>query len=485
MIQLSKKCLTEAMKGFRAIKVQNNNLEILQMIRISAAGEDAVLEATNLEETLHYRCPLGNGHAGHMDRLVPYDNLREVERHMDAGTSVTVEQDQLRYTAGGLTLTLPYHSPAVEDYPQSPEMQDTSVVVDADSLQALQDAARFSSKDSTRYIMNGVHLTPHHVAATDGRRLYVCNSRDLALPDEGFILPVKPALRLLDSRKDARLHTPPERKHSYAIPSIAIAQGPWIYQTKLIQGTYPDWSPLLDDALKANRTEVHLTEEDAQALMKALPCLKGGDVADAPVLLRIDTHQVTVTGADHDPRTGIALAQSSSTGPAVAISFNRNFLLQALSLGLRRLTVKDALSSLLMQDTTGMRKVLWMPLRGAKSEQKQPVPQVEQPVAPTEQAAPQPEQVAPQPDQPARAAAMEEKQPATEQAATAEDEPDEDPWTQSMEACAGLRDTLRQCLAAVSGLQGGLRKIRQEHTTLQRDSRALRRGIRELQKLEV
>lgn len=512
MIQISKKSLSEAMKGFRSLRIQNNTLEILRLIRLRTHGANTVLEATNLDETLEYCCDCERGETDSLNCLVPYEVLREAERHADRSENIGVDRNKIRYSAGGVAIDRPFEEKCWDDFPAINMLHHKVEILDVDSVNALQEAAGYTSSDSTRYLMSGVHISPDYIAATDGKRLYTCNNRNINIPDTGIIVPSRSSLKLFDSGTDMQMRWVLTNGGQVDSNKIALCQGRWRLIMKLVEGTFPNWKPLLKAALKGDVTELTIDEDDANTLIKALPALAGAHLPDFPVNLTIAEQYARLTGHDQNNLQELELRKSRWRGYAAGVKFNRNFLLQGLNMGLRKILIKGPMDAVLMQDGKGMRKVIWMPLRGnqenvnpqTESDDTQPQTteqtgddnspdssaqsngsgenneeqdaEVEsfssaachRSVAPAGYGSGRGQYSVPQPNNTDEAEATEE-----------------DPWSLGMEACVQLREQLRTALSALSNLQGYLRKSKQDHIALKRDSRALRKGIRELQKLEI
>ena len=158
-----------------------------------------------------------------------------------------------------------------------------------DHLKAVLLAA---GKKDVRYYLNGVHVTKHHLVATDGSRMHiVCHGGDW--PHEPVTIP-RTACELAIKGKTTTLEITP------------TAIGPISYQPT--GGTYPDYTRVM-----ASSTALHGGVEQGDLLT----CIQPEYLKDADAAIKL----VAGTGGNSLAHIGTAWVWSNSTLQIVVMPF--------------------------------------------------------------------------------------------------------------------------------------------------------------------
>ncbi len=455
MITVSLKTARQALTGLRVLKPWKQKHPALQNVRVGVTGEDLVFEATTLDESLRFHARPEQPGEGTV--LVPYALLQDAIQAADDGV-LELGPESLTYVAAGARLTVPF-VPTGDPLPPSPQPEGPEFALSPAALTAITEAQASASRDSSRYILNAVHVSADAVVATDGRQLYRHEGLGLAIPDPGITLPLSLVPGLWDLEQPAVL-----RIWDQQTPKAEIRQGPWSWITKLVVGNYPNTSRVVP-RLESYVTAVALHDTDAERLCTVLPRLPGYRDDNSPILLSIGPDGVSLCPPANRPQVRVALDRSSASGPACTVKFNAQYLLTGLKLGLRELRVRDDRSPVLMRSEHRLQ--LWMPLRPDSLSVPAPEPVAE----------PQPE---PQPNTTmvAPVSRIETAPPATA-------EPVAEPVGDATQHVQRARELLRELHTTLGQLLVSTRDAARQHRAVERDYEALKRNLRVLKAVEV
>ena len=467
MIIFSQKCLRQALHGLRVLKVNKQKLDPLHCVFIRGIGETVVFEATNLDEHLSFEARGETDTPG--SQHVPYDLLNDALMSSDPDSTVTINPGHdLSYIAGGSKLSIPLPELKPEDWPPTPAAAGNAIPLPAGVLGSMVEGQGCASTDSKRYLLNSVLLSRHEVVATDGRQLYLRNGLELLVPEKGLIFPLSGVPGVLNGDHCADLWAW-DLKSS---PKAMIAQGPWRWITKLVDGDYPNYRQVIP-RVENYGSVIQITEVDATRLMSVLPRLPGFKESSSPVRLSITGSQATLCPPARLPQVVVALDRSAVTGTSPnAVQFNAGFLLAALKRGFRELCVKDEVSPLLMRDASRIN--LWMPVRMDAS----PVPAPAEPEASPATSNPQPEtstMIA------IKSTPAAEPAPAARIPATTEVASESSP----IDTLQRAKDLLRELQTVLTDASVAVRDLAREKRGVERDLESLKRNLRVLKAVEV
>ena len=487
-INLPPSLVTQLATGFRPLKLSKFKMPVFQCLRFTVTPGKLVVTGTDLDQGFIHTSELATDQTA--DLLVPFQFVNEAAKLGDDSDVVLLNEGDkwtLTYLTAGVKVTLVIRVPDLADFPAVPEFPAQGQPLPAGFIRTLMEALCAASTDTTRFILNSVHISSTHVVATNGTRLYASNSLALKLPESGLIVRSTDAWKVFaaDEAAELFLHLKDgEPTH------VAIAQGPWRWMAKLIEGNYPNWKQVVPKP-ETYGTVVTFSQEDAARLQRVLPKLPGGKDAHSPLKLRVKDGCVGIQAGKAGAEVNVDLPGTAVTGGAVATKFNREFLVAALTHGFRELRIRDGVTPLLMRD--GPRLHLWMPIRDDASTPAAPaaVPNVSetQPASadqPSNETS-TPSMPRPDPTTPAspdagtppvlpasrlQAAAV----PATETPVTFET---------ALEQLQQAREAVRNLGGTLAVLTVAFKELARDHKSLERDHEALRKSVRSLREIEV
>jgi hypothetical protein len=286
-----------------------------------------------------------------------------------------------------------------------------------------------------------------------------------------------------------------KRKEGEEAVGFALSLGPWYFDTKLIQGTYPNWRHVVpardDDAL--NR--ITFTDADALSLKKILPSFPGADTPSATVALRPgpDGTLVIAGRGTNDPKeTTLELSGGSRfEGKMPGIGINAYYLLDALDAGFRVFSTNDEWSPLRSDDGRGGLHVT-MPIRLGLAPAPKPAaaPKADEPPTQTNEdaATTSPGGAATTP--PATPAGTTEEPKGTtmteEGEGTTNGTPEQGTALERLQAVyEAARAKIREANAALADVAGAIRDAVKENKQLKADVENVRAGLAKLQQIKV
>jgi DNA polymerase III subunit beta len=234
------KCVDMALRGC----AKRSNLPILSMLHCSVTEDGLRITGTDRELAITVRIPLMGCEAG--AAVLPGAALSEMLRSLPAGEARLQVDDRNvgMLTCGKSKFTL--HGLPAEEYPFTPQHGEQSFTVSARSWRELCRRTGFAiSNDKARPVFTGMycHLDSAglHAAGTDTHRLahYVL---PYSGPPISFILPdrgVDAILRVLDDKLDMTVEIG---------KALTVTIGGVTVQSRLIEGTFPDYQRIFDQA---------------------------------------------------------------------------------------------------------------------------------------------------------------------------------------------------------------------------------------------
>lgn len=246
-LTIERNALINVLKHTTGVVEKRNTIPVLSNILIDAASNETVMfVATDMEIEVTEFVNLENRSVKETGSItLPAQTLFNIVRKMN-NNEVTIQSEdngQVSIISGRSKFklsTLP-----VSDFPQMPVNEaDCSFSINATDFAGLVDRVRFAmSVEDTRYYLNGVYLHSSgdtmKCIATDGHRLAIA---EMAKPDgldleKGVIIPrktVNEVMKVLSETSGNITISISQRKISFRVGDIVI-------QSKLIDGTYPDY----------------------------------------------------------------------------------------------------------------------------------------------------------------------------------------------------------------------------------------------------
>lgn len=231
----------------RSVK-RGGTLPILSCVHIYVGPDRLVMaEVTSLDQwhCAPLPCDLqeGEGGAGFCVSLHLLASL--VARCNGDGIVARFERDTLTVEAGGRRaklLTLPSSEwPAVSGMPEPADAVSINGPALATAIRAVEYA---QSDDETRYVLNGIYITPEGVVvATDGKRLAKTevSAESLPLAEMGGCIIPTPALPSLCDL----LTRGSEWSFLITDRGLSLWCGAECFRSKVIEGSYPNWRQVI------------------------------------------------------------------------------------------------------------------------------------------------------------------------------------------------------------------------------------------------
>jgi DNA polymerase-3 subunit beta len=286
--QFPARTLREICSELRAVAPRNSTLPVLSNVLVERERGITRFTATDLDIRLAYTLPsdlpepfteLGKKlitfRSAREDGTVcvPFQHLAATSKAADEGSEITITPTNLRYRFGGNTATLGDFMPAAEFPPSFANDLDSPSIMPEAAKYATCAALSCASTDETRQVLLGVMLdsAKNVVVATDGRQMVVFNA---PLPPLGQIVIPSKAVRLL-SRSIAKapwaIAITKDKSEDGA--AFEICAGNWTMQSKLMDGTYPNWQQVIP---KQNKKQIMIPLDDYVGariadLLKRLP----------------------------------------------------------------------------------------------------------------------------------------------------------------------------------------------------------------------
>ncbi|MFT4179868.1 MAG: DNA polymerase III subunit beta [Thermomonas sp.] len=343
---------------------RRQTLPVLANLLVKVRDGQLSLTGTDLEVEMVSRTGVDDAQDG--ETTIPARKLFEIVRALPDGSKVTVSQtgDKVTVQAGRSRFSLA--TLPANDFPSIDEVEAAErVSVPESAMKELIERTAFAmAQQDVRYYLNGLLFDLRDAAlrcvATDGHRLALCEAtleagtgskRQIIIPRKG----VTELQRLLEGG-DRVLELELGKGH------IRVKRDDVTFTSKLIDGKFPDYEAVIP--IGADR-EVKIDREVLRAALQRASILsnekyRGVRVEVSPGQLKISAHNPEQEEAQEE-------VEADTTVDQLAIGFNVNYLLDALS-ALRDefvvLQLRDANSSALVRgaDSHHARHVV-MPLR--------------------------------------------------------------------------------------------------------------------------
>jgi DNA polymerase-3 subunit beta len=321
--------LLKALGHVQSVVERRNTIPILSNVLLSADGTSCRLMATDLDLQIVEEVPATVEMAG--ATTVSAHTLFDIVRKLPDGAQVTLEASQARMavTAGRARFqlqTLPR-----EDFPVIGETDlPIAFSLPAETLVMLIDKTRFAiSTEETRYYLNGIFLhAPANAGtlravATDGHRLARV---EIALPEgaEGMpdiIVPrkcVAEVRKLLDERSG-------EVAIALSPGKIRFGIGQAVLTSKLIDGTFPDYSRVIPTA------NDKLLKIDPATLAEGVDRVTAiASEKTRAVKLSLDRDRVTLSVTSPENGTASEDVPADYSASGFDVGFNSRYLLDIL-----------------------------------------------------------------------------------------------------------------------------------------------------------
>lgn len=218
--------------------------------------------------------------------------------------------------------------------------------VAAEFVAALNACGRTTTSDPHRFALTRVQVrgAAGDVRASDGK---------VALTWAGFRFPFRddilvPAVSVFGTRE---LQSTTEVGVALAGEHLVVGPGPWTVWLPVDRaGRFPEIETYVPRA--RTPTVLTLSESDADALVRALPTLPGGDLTNRPVTFDTAPGPVVRAACENATPVEVPLRTSAATGGPGEVALDRAFVHRALTLGLREVRIVAADKPVVFADAT-------------------------------------------------------------------------------------------------------------------------------------
>ncbi len=321
--------LLKALGHVQSVVERRNTIPILSNVLVSADGETMRLMATDLDLQIVEELPASVDAPG--ATTVPAHTLFDIVRKIPDGAQVTLEATGARMAVAAGRAKFQLQTLPREDFPVIGEDDlPVSFTLPAQTLVALIDRTRFAiSTEETRYYLNGIFLhAPEggnslRAVATDGHRLA---RMEIPLPDGAAGLPdviiprkcVAELRKLLDERDEAiGIALSPAK--------IRFQCGDAVLTSKLIDGTFPDYSRVIPTA------NDRLLKIDPAILAEGVDRVTAiATERTRAVKLSLDRDRVTLSVTSPENGTASEDVPADYDASGFEVGFNSRYLLDIL-----------------------------------------------------------------------------------------------------------------------------------------------------------
>lgn len=244
-INIEKETILNLIDHVEGIVEKRNTIPILSNILIDAEGQSISVTATDLSITAREK-------VDGIDVIVPgkvtvsSSIFAALIRKMPGNAVIEMKLENNRMVIRGGRIRFEIPVLPAEDFPIGKETQSDPVTMSIDSLsRALRLVRDSMSTEETRYYLNGAFLAIENeslvAVSTDGHRLSVAKIDDINIDRPDAIVPRKAVSELLKILPDF------EGQMSVRIDqgSISFQMGNLMFSSKLIDGTFPDYSRIM------------------------------------------------------------------------------------------------------------------------------------------------------------------------------------------------------------------------------------------------
>jgi hypothetical protein len=485
--------LKAALPGLRQIIPRKTYLPILNCIRVCRLQSGRLtLQAADPVTSATYATQTRAGDES-AEMLVPGDELAQALKGAAKDDCIQLVPDPQRpcllHRVAGNWLEKPLPVFESNEWPPSIGVDSEPVSLPADLPQALKQSLDYAA-DEGRLDLHGAWLDvedpkAHYVMACNGGQMFTANSFSFGLK-ESLLVPYHRFLQWDGFHADGpwQLRFKPKDKVTDAY--LQLASEHWTFVTQVPEAKLRNWKASVPGQ---SLTRVRFSEDSVKALLELLPRLPSSDQTHHGVEFHFGEPLSTVTGRARDHHSTVELIGLKVEGQPLTIGVNRNYVIQALKLGLRGLELNDALSPLMFHHAG--RRLLVMPLRMHREEPQPPAPSPTEPA--NEMPAPKPEPVN-EPEAPGSPSPNPEPQPATPTSKSmSQTAPAKPPTTteppsalrQAITKLEGLKENVKGILTDLNEMLKVLHVAQKEQRAADREVEEVRAALEAIKKLRV
>jgi DNA polymerase III subunit beta len=241
-----KKCLIDAMNVVSKAVATRSTMPILQYVLLRHDGPVCTIEASNIEHTVRVAMtdddPLQAGQTGTADVLLDPRKTMAIAGQADESVTIEVSKNEVIVRADtGVCLTMPTVDPSAWPMPSesTAEVSHTVTCTGDELASAANYVLHACADEDGKYVLSGVALLDHHLAATDGKVAHWHSLGDgpSGLDEKAIcIIPGKTAATMMTL---ARAHSEAECTLSVTGNNVSLTIGADRVSGTTISGNFP------------------------------------------------------------------------------------------------------------------------------------------------------------------------------------------------------------------------------------------------------
>ena len=327
----SKEELLNGLKFTQPVVGTKSTLPILSNILFETEGTRVKLSATDLE--IGVSCYIKAEVLEEGSITIPAQRLFDIAREVpDTNIEMNVTKDNIKIVANKSKFSLV--GIQKKDFPNLPEYDKEKIftIKRADLVTMFKKTIFSTSKDAQRYALNGVFFVVDEntikAVSTDGKRLsYIERSCEKTSENVKAIIPNKAVsdfLKLFSALAVDNMQV------SVSNNTITFIVGDMLFQSKLIEGNFPNYEQVLP---KGEMNKITLNAIETLSAIKQGALIANGNMAiggSAVIKLSFGNNKMVVSAESSNVGSGEIETDIEYTLPSITINFNPNYLKEVL-----------------------------------------------------------------------------------------------------------------------------------------------------------
>jgi DNA polymerase-3 subunit beta len=339
-VTLERAALLGALKQMGQVVEARNTIPILSHVLLEAGSDGLRLTASNLDQLVCVRVPAVV--AGAASLCVPHAGLASFCASSLPGAEIALTLDTEKMRGGASHGRTRWQSPALpsEDFPVMQGVAGKARRHAPPPLlaQAINRAAYAASTEETRYYLNGVHLkfipaagdtdAALDVVATDGHRL-VRTRLPLDHEQAGVLATANAIVPRQALGPLCTLLALGSAQMELSENNLLVEAGETLYITKLIDGTFPEYSRVIPAHLNSD-TRIELRVDQLRHALKAAESVREGKANILHIALGTGEIELSNDHGEAAFNAEVEAAVSIGASGDKAFGLNSKYLLAAL-----------------------------------------------------------------------------------------------------------------------------------------------------------
>lgn len=326
-VTVNRNALADVLVSASGIASARTTKDVLKCVRLTAAGDELLVGATDLEVALR-----GSIRQVEIQRpgdiLVPADKLTQIARESTDETLTVVVEEQVCHVRGQDSHFEVYGQDP-KDFPPIPDLAgEPDVEVAVDVLCRLIEQTSFSvAKENTRYAINGVLWEKKgkklRFVATDGRRLAraVGVATKAKSGDASMIVPS----RTIHVLQRVLAGGEGQAAISFSENQVITRCDGYVISSALVEGQFPNYDEVIP---KDNDKVIELSTEEFISAVRRAALLTNEQ--SKGVRLSFSSEKLILSSRAPEQGEATISMRAGYNGDNIDIGFNPNFLLDAL-----------------------------------------------------------------------------------------------------------------------------------------------------------